>query len=111
YPCAQARGAVENFRSGDYLPLEVVVDEAIADLDLHRQDRNGRGVRVLARVSLAWPSVRLRGLSAHDHLICAQQWDGGIVRLAPARFSPLSLRRLSLRRPPCCRFRSEGDAA
>jgi hypothetical protein len=38
YSRAQALGAVEHCWTGDDLPLEVLVGEPIADLDLHRQD-------------------------------------------------------------------------
>jgi hypothetical protein len=55
YPRAQAPAAVEGCRMRDYLPLEVVVGEAIAYLNLHRQHGSRHGVRALRRSRLGLP--------------------------------------------------------
>ena len=47
YPRAQTLAAVQGRRVGHHLPLELVVSEPIADLDLDWQHRVRRGVRVL----------------------------------------------------------------
>jgi len=47
---------MENYRMGQYLPLEiVVVGESIADLNFHRQHGGRAGVRGLRRLCLSWP--------------------------------------------------------
>ena len=56
YPRAQTLAAMETYRMGQYLPLElVVVTESIAHLNLHRQHGGGPGVRDLRRSRLSWP--------------------------------------------------------
>jgi hypothetical protein len=52
YPRAQALAAVEGCRMGHDLPLEVVVGEPIAYLNLHRQHESRDGVRALRRSRL-----------------------------------------------------------
>ena len=55
YPRAQALAAVEGCRMRHDLPLEVVVGEPIADLNLHRQRGSRHGVRARRRSRLGLP--------------------------------------------------------
>jgi hypothetical protein len=54
-PSAQALATVGNGRMRHHLPLEAVVCEPIADLNLHREHRGRRGGRVVRCWRLGLP--------------------------------------------------------
>jgi len=62
----QALRAVERRGVAHHLPLALLVREPIADLDVHRQHRDGRRVAALGRRRLRAPRVRLPTLAAHS---------------------------------------------
>src|SRR5262245_5259872 len=72
---------MEHRRVAHDLPLAFGVSEPIADLDLHRQDRDGRLIGRVGRGGLGAPWVRLPALAAHSITWSARaSSDGGIVR-------------------------------